>query len=125
MVKGTAIYSSSFTPPTAITTDVTNTKLLANFTNAAAFDQTGKTNSETLGNAQTSTATTAKFGTASLYLDGTSDSLKLINVVPIRTSPFTLEFFFKSSTTSLDTYYRRMYKWLRLLHKTTHGVKFV
>ncbi len=110
VVKGTAVYTSSFTPPTAPTTDVTNTKLLANFTNAAAFDQTGKTNSETLGNAQTSTATTAKFGTASLSLDGTSDSFKLINVVPIRTSPFTLEFFFKSNTTSLDTYYRRMYK---------------
>ena len=109
-VNGTAVYTSAFTPPTAPSTAITNTKLLLNFTNAAAFDQTGKTNSETLGNAQTSTATTAKFGTASLLLHGTSDSLKLINVVPIRTSPFTLEFFFKSSTTSLDTYYRRMYK---------------
>ena len=112
VVKGSNVYSnaSTLTLPTTPLTAVTNTKLLLNFTNAAAFDQTGKTNSETLGNAQTSTATTAKFGTASLLLHGTSDSLKLINVVPIRTSPFTLEFFFKSSTTSLDTYYRRMYK---------------
>ena len=112
IVKGSNVYSnaSTLTVPTAPLTSVTNTKLLLNFTNAAAFDQTGKTNSDTLGNAQTSTAVTAAFGTASLYLDGTSDSLKLINVVPIRTSPFTLEFFFRSGVTSLDTYYRRMYK---------------
>tara|TARA_A100001388_G_scaffold64361_1_gene45005 strand:- start:374 stop:2386 length:2013 start_codon:yes stop_codon:yes gene_type:complete len=110
VVKGTAVYTSAFTPPTAPSTAITNTEALLSFTNAAAFDQTGKTNAETLGNAQTSTATTAKFGTASLKLDGTSDSLKLINVIPINTSQFTLEFFFRSNTTSLDTYYRRMYK---------------
>ena len=112
ILKGGNAYSnaSTLTVPTAPLTNVSYCKLLLNFTNAAAFDQTGKTNSDTLGNAQTSTAVTAAFGTASLYLDGTSDSLKLINVVPIRTSPFTLEFFFRSGVTSLDTYYRRMYK---------------
>ena len=51
VVKGTAIYSSSFTPPTAPTTDVTNTKLLANFTNAQMIDSTAKNNFETVGNA--------------------------------------------------------------------------
>ena len=102
--------ASTLTVPTAPLTTTSYTKLLLNFTNAAAFDQTGKTNSDTLGHAQTTTVTTAKFGTASIYFDGTSDSLKLINVVPIGTSPFTIEFFFKSNTTSLDTYYRRMYK---------------
>jgi hypothetical protein len=110
VVKGSAVYSANFSPPTAPLTAVTNTKLLLNFTNSAAFDQTGKTNAITRANAKTSTAVTPKFGTASLYLDGTSDCVQLVNVVPIGTSPFTIEFFFRSNTTSLDTYYRRMYK---------------
>ena len=111
VLKGSNAYSnaSTLTVPTAPLGSVTNTKLLTNFTNAAIFDQSGKTNSDTLGNAQLDTSV-KKFGTASAEFDGTSDSLKLINVVPIRTSPFTLEFFFRSNTTSLDTYYRRMYK---------------
>jgi len=110
VVKGTALYTSAFSPPTAPSTAITNTEVLLNFTNFAAFDQSGKTNAITRANAQTSTAVTPKFGTASLYLDGTSDNLHLVNVVPIGYSPFTIEFFFRSNTTSLDTYYRRLYK---------------
>ena len=95
VVKGTAIYSSSFTPPTAPTTDVTNTKLLANFTNAAIIDSTGKNNVETGANAQLDT-TVKKFGTASYESDGsTSSFLTLSNsdMFPTGFSPFTIEGF--------------------------------
>ena len=95
VVKGTAIYSSSFTPPTAPTTDVTNTKLLANFTNASIIDSTGKNNVETGANAQLDT-TVKKFGTASYESDGsTSSFLTLSNseLIPQGTQSFTVECF--------------------------------
>ena len=110
-----AIYTSNFTPPTALVTPTSggssaaSTKILVNFTNAAIIDSSRKTNALTVGNAQLDTSV-KKFGTASAEFDGTSDSLKLVNVVPIGYNPFTIEFFFRSNTTSLDTYYRRLYK---------------
>ena len=109
VVKGTAVYTSAFTPPTAPSTAITYTEALLSFTNGAMFDQSGTTNAITRANTQLDTSV-KKFGTASAEFDGTSDNLHLVNVVPIGTSPFTIEFFFRSNTTSLDTYYRRMYK---------------
>ena len=100
VVKGTAIYSSSFTPPTAPTTDVTNTKLLANFTNAAMFDQTGKTNIDTVGNAQLDTSV-KKFGTASAEFDHTGDYLTLpqSTFISFGTGDFTIECFVYHTST--------------------------
>ena len=94
VVKGTAVYTSSFTVPTAPVADVTNTKLLANFTNASIFDQTGKTNIDTVGNAQLDTSV-KKFGTASAEFDGTGDRLVISNydMAPIGTQSFTVECF--------------------------------
>jgi hypothetical protein len=60
--------------PTAPPTAITNTSLLCNFTNAGIFDNTGKNNLETVGNAQIDT-TTKKFGTGSMEFDGTEDYL--------------------------------------------------
>ena len=74
IVKGTAVYTSNFTPPTQPIAAVANTSLLCNFTNANIYDETGKIVLETVGNAQVDTAVT-KFGTGgSMYFDGT-DSL--------------------------------------------------
>ena len=92
VVKGTAIYTSSFTVPTAPVADVTNTKLLANFTNAAMFDQSGKTNAETVGNAQLDTSV-KKFGTASAEFDNNGDYLTLRHFVPLEGHDFTIECF--------------------------------
>ena len=94
VVNGTAVYTSNFTPPTAPLTKVTNTKLLANFTNAAMFDQTGKTNVETVANAQLDTSI-KKFGSASAEFDGTDDRLVLSNknLAPVGTRSFTIECF--------------------------------
>ena len=78
IVKGSNVYSnaSTLTIPTAPLTAVTNTKLLLNFTNAAIFDQTGKSNINTVGNAQLDTSV-KKFGTASAEFDGTDDYIEV------------------------------------------------
>jgi hypothetical protein len=92
-IKGTALYTgATYTVPTAPFTAVTNTNLLLNFTNAGIFDSTAKNVLETVGNAQVST-TQAKWGTTSMYFDGTGDWLitpngrNYIN----GTEPFTIE----------------------------------
>jgi hypothetical protein len=74
VVNGTAIYTTNFTPPTEPLTAVANTSLLCNFTNAGIFDASTKNVLETVGNAQVDTAVT-KFGTGSVYFDGTGDWL--------------------------------------------------
>ena len=72
ILKGTAVYTSNFTPPTAPLTAITNTKLLLNMADGQAIDSTAQNNLTLFGTAKTSTAQ-KKFGTASLLLDGNSD----------------------------------------------------
>jgi hypothetical protein len=76
VVKGTAVYTAAFTPPTAPLTAITNTSLLTNFTNGAIFDNAMMNDLETVGNAQISTSV-KKYGTGSMYFDGTGDFLKI------------------------------------------------
>ncbi|NBX75193.1 MAG: LamG domain-containing protein, partial [Proteobacteria bacterium] len=76
MVKGTALYTSNFTPPTTPPTAITNTSLLLNFTNAGIIDNTAKNDLVTVNSAQISTAQ-SKFGGASMLFDGTTDYLTL------------------------------------------------
>ena len=73
-VKGSAVYTSNFTPPTAPLTAITNTSLLLNFTNAGIFDSAMMNDLETAGNAQVSTSI-VKYGTGSMAFDGTGDYL--------------------------------------------------
>jgi hypothetical protein len=75
VVNGTAVYTSSFVPPTAPLTAVTNTRLLQSFTNAGIIDSAMQNNLETAGDAKIST-TQSKFGGSSMYFDGTGDWLK-------------------------------------------------
>lgn len=77
LVKGTAVYTATFTPPTSPLTAITNTSLLCNFKNAAIFDSTAKNILETVGNAQIDTGT-KKFGTGSIEFDGAGDYLQII-----------------------------------------------
>jgi hypothetical protein len=78
VVKGTAVYTANFTPPTAPVTSVTNTSLLLNFTNAAIADVSGKNNIETVNGAQVSTSI-AKHGIGSMFFDGVDDYLLIAN----------------------------------------------
>jgi hypothetical protein len=73
-VKGSAVYTGNFTPPSAPLTAITNTSLLLNFTNAGIIDNAEMNNLETVGNAQISTAQ-SKFGGGSMLFDGTGDYL--------------------------------------------------
>ena len=75
IVKGTAVYTSAFTPPTSPVTAISGTSLLLNGTNAGVVDSTGFNDLETVGNAQISTAQ-SKWGGSSLYFDGSGDFLR-------------------------------------------------
>jgi len=74
IVKGSAVYTANFTPPTAPLTAITNTSVLLNFTNASIIDNAMMADLETVGNAQISTSV-KKYGTGSLAFDGTGDYL--------------------------------------------------
>ena len=97
VVKGTAVYTGAFTPPslapltTAGSTSAaaypsTNnvntsfagsaTSLLLNFTNAGIYDATSKNDLETVGDARTTSVITKWAGQTSMSFDGTGDYLR-------------------------------------------------
>jgi hypothetical protein len=78
IVKGTAIYTAAFTPPTLPVTAVSGTSLLTNFTNAGIYDAAWQNNALTVGDAQVST-TQAQWPTTSMKFDGTGDWLTAID----------------------------------------------
>ena len=82
-VKGTAVYTSAFTPPTAPLTAITNTKLLLNMADGQAIDSAAQNNLSLIGTAKLSTGQ-AKFGDTSLFMDGNSDGV-YIPAAPIST----------------------------------------
>jgi len=85
VVKGTAIYTAAFTPPTIPVTAVSGTSLLTNFGNAGIYDAAWQNNALTVGDAQAST-TQYKWSPTSMKFDGTGDGLKgtvTTNVTPV------------------------------------------
>jgi hypothetical protein len=84
VLKGTALYTADFTPPTSPLTAITNTSLLLNFTNAGIFDSAMMNNLETVGNAQVSTSV-VKYGTGSMAFDGTDDTINGPRIVTPQT----------------------------------------
>lgn len=92
IVKGTAVYTGAFTPPTSPLTAISNTQLLTSMTNGAIYDNAMMNDLETVGNAQISTSV-KKYGTGSLAFDETGD---YITVPPspnmsLGTGDFTIE----------------------------------
>ena len=128
VVKGTAVYTGNFTPPTApitnagstsaasypSTTNVNTsfassaTSLLLNFTNAGIYDATSKNDLETVGNAQISNAVTPQFGSTSIKFDGTGDYLinSSINspLYQFGSGDFTVEMWIYPTTVSVVQY---------------------
>jgi len=102
-VKGSAVYTSAFTPNTAPLTAITNTQLLLNTTNGAIFDNAMMNDLETVGNAQISTSV-KKYGTGSLYFDGSGDYLfePATQLLAWGTGNFTIEMWINTSTTSIS-----------------------
>jgi hypothetical protein len=92
IVKGTAVYTGNFTPPTApvltynknemypsranvnTSFSASNTSLLLNFADGAIYDATKSTNYYTIGNTGVVTAN-SKFGGTSMYFDGSGDAI--------------------------------------------------
>ena len=107
VVKGTAVYTSNFTPPTAPVTAITNTQLLLNATNAGIYDATALNDMETVGNAQVST-TQYKWGASSMSFDGTGDYIDIPTTIStLGTGNFTIELWvyfnsFSSGPTIID-----------------------
>jgi hypothetical protein len=114
LVKGTAVYTAAFTPPTAPLTAISGTSLLLSGTNAGIYDSAAKNVLETVGNAQVST-TQAKWGTTSMYFDGTGDNLSFPsnNLYNFGSSDFTIEFWFYPPSVSYGA----------MLYSTNNGSK--
>ena len=93
IIKGTAVYTGAFTPPTAPLTAIANTVLLLNATNSGIFDATGKNDLVTVGDARVSTSK-QKYGSGAMYFDGTGDWLSInapTNLLNFGTGDFTIE----------------------------------
>ncbi len=98
-VKGTAVYTGNFTPPTSPLTATSNTKALLNFQDAGIYDLSGTSDIFTNNSAQVSTSV-KKYGTGSLDLRSskflgttTADSFDVGGV-------FTVEFWVNYASTS-------------------------
>jgi hypothetical protein len=91
IVKGTAVYTAAFTPPTAPLTAVTNTAILLNNINGAIFDNAMINNLETAGSTQISTSV-KKYGTGSIAFNATSNTYLQAQYALLNSSgPFTFE----------------------------------
>ena len=97
-VKGTAVYTSNFTPPTAPLTAITNTKLLLNMADGQAIDSAAQNNLTLADDVKLSTAK-AKFGDTSMLFDGSGKAyIESSNVVNFGSGDFTVEFFMNITT---------------------------
>ena len=74
VVNGTAVYTTTFTPPTIPLPSIGNTSLLLSGTNGQVFDNGMMNNFVTVGNAQISTSV-VKYGTGSIFFNGTTGYL--------------------------------------------------
>jgi len=116
LIKGTALYTSNFTPSTSKLTAVTNTKLLTcqsnrfvdNSASAHTLTPYGKTAVTAFGPFLTSAVYDAAVNGASAYFDGTDDlTIPTSSDFNLSTNPFTFSFWanFSSGGTVYGRYY--------------------
>ena len=104
-LQGTALYTTSNTPPTTPLAAITNTALLLNFTNGQIYDNGMMNNFITVGSAQVSTSV-VKYGTGSIFINGSGNYLTMPSTVTLGfgTSDFTIEgWLYLVSTSSYST----------------------
>jgi hypothetical protein len=127
VVKGTAIYTGAFTPPTLapLTTAgstsaasypstanvntsfaASETSLLTNFTNAGIYDAAAQNVITTVGDAQASTTITAQWPPTSMKFDGTGDYLDVLGPnqgFNLSSGNWTIEaWIYRNSTSKID-----------------------
>ena len=116
IIRGQALYTSNFVPPVTPLTASTNTMLLINGDRSAIADKSGKVVAETVGDARVSTAV-KKYGTSSMFFDGTGDYLyaptsDVNNLSKFLTGNFTVECWIYPTTSSGDrTIICAVYSW--------------
>jgi hypothetical protein len=98
VVIGSNLYPSgtTFTPSTTPLTNITNTRLLMNFTNAAVMDNTGLNIIDTISQGQITTAQ-SKFNRGSLFSGSTGGGFMARGQglsIAFGTGDFTIEFYF-------------------------------
>ena len=107
IVKGTAVYTSNFTPPTAPLTAITNTSLLTCTNKNDIWDASSGSLLTKVGNT-TASNTQRKFLTSSsVYFDGTGDNIDIsdnTDLFQFGSGDFTIEGWYKADTTSGDHY---------------------
>tara|TARA_S200002703_G_scaffold27570_2_gene23581 strand:- start:143 stop:2704 length:2562 start_codon:yes stop_codon:yes gene_type:complete len=98
LVKGTAVYTSNFTPPTAPLTAITNTKLLVQSTDAGIIDKSQTSSVLVLDGDTKCSSTQTKYRSTAIYTDGTGDRVrfginnkKLVCDWGVGGEPFTVE----------------------------------
>ena len=108
VVKGSSVYTSNFTPPTAPLTAITNTEFLFQGTEGGVIDKSQHTDTISLvGDAKCSTAQ-YKYLTSSMYFDGSGDYIQLDSqdIANFGTGDFTAEgWFWVSSLPGSGTIY--------------------
>jgi hypothetical protein len=108
VVKGTALYTSAFTPPDAPLTAISGTSLLTCQSNRFIDNETTKNNIKVLANTTTSTTQT-KYNDTSVYFDGAGDALVIPgqNAANFGTGNFTLEMhvYIAASTGTYQCFY--------------------
>ena len=96
VVKGTAVYTSAFSPPTSPLTAITNTSLLLNTSGQAITDKSGYLSRVELYGDTKSSTTQTKYLSSSMYFDGTGDYIKAdgFGLGNVGTGDFTAEGWF-------------------------------
>lgn len=115
LVKGTAVYTSNFTPPTTQLTAITNTSLLACQSSTFVDSSTNNFTINVYGNSKTTsfspftnTYTSLPYSAAILggsgYFDGTGDYVNIASQTQLNlgTSNFTIELWFYDDGSSLN-----------------------
>ena len=106
IVKGSAVYTSAFTPPTTPLTAITYTQLLLNGTNAGIIDKSQSVQTLTLNGDVKSSTTQSKYLTSSMYFDGTGDYVQtpISSLLTFGSGDFTVEGWFYTTSTGAYQY---------------------
>lgn len=92
-ITNSTVYTGAFTPPTTPAQPITNTAFLLSGKNSGIYDATLQNNIQTSGDVKVRTDV-YKYGTGSIYFDGTGDQLNLISnqSTVLGTGDFTVEY---------------------------------